>query len=68
MLRESKADLAGTPPGTVVLSRGHTRRGEAETMSRFIASYATTDGIAKPAAAIRVPDPWRKYLPETLPI
>ena len=61
MLRESKANLAGTAPGTVVL--GAVPDAEADTMSRFISSYASTNGIAKPAA-FHVPDPWKPYLPE----
>ena len=61
MLRESKANLAGTAPGTVVL--GAVPDAEAETMSRFISPYASTNGIAKPAA-FHVPDPWKPYLPE----
>jgi hypothetical protein len=61
MLRESQANLANIAPGTVVL--GAVPDAEAQTMRRFISSYASTNGIAKPTS-FHVPEPWKPYLPE----
>lgn len=61
MLRESKANLANISPGAIVL--GAVADAEAFTISGFISSYASTNGIANPEVFL-VADPWKTYLPE----